>query len=97
MLSGHFHASLSGAAEHAVELAGPAHSILVVHAGTAISTRTRDEANAWNLLCVEPGAVDVAIMTAERHHYVETRRDFYRWRGGAWEPDQSPVEATAAR
>jgi 3',5'-cyclic AMP phosphodiesterase CpdA len=84
MLSGHFHASLSGAAAHAVELAGPAHSILVVHAGTAISTRTREEANAWNLLRIEPGAVDVAILAASGRGFAEIRRDSYLRRDGAW-------------
>jgi len=87
MLSGHFHASASGAAAHAVEVTGPAHSVLVVHAGTAISTRTRDEANAWNLLCVEKEAVEVAVMTASGDRFAETRRDRYRWRGGAWQAE----------
>jgi 3',5'-cyclic AMP phosphodiesterase CpdA len=85
MLSGHFHASLSGAAAHPAALAGPAHSVLVVHAGTAISTRTRDEANAWNLLRIDGPRTAVAVRaTGHAGRFAELRCARYERRGAAW-------------
>ena len=85
MLSGHFHASLSGAAAHPAAVAGPAHSVLVVHAGTAISTRTRAEANAWNLLRIDGPEVAVAVLATEAEgRFAELRRARYARRNTAW-------------
>jgi 3',5'-cyclic AMP phosphodiesterase CpdA len=85
MLSGHFHASLSGAASHPAAVTGPAHSVLVVHAGTAISTRTRDEANTWNLLRIEADRVSIAVLAPNgAGRFAELRCDSYERRGAGW-------------
>jgi hypothetical protein len=60
LLSGHYHRSSSGEA--------PAHvarkrSVLVVHAGTAVSTRSRGgEVNTYNLIHIEPQQCHLSII-----------------------------------
>jgi len=57
LLSGHHHRALSG---HIADI-GAAGSVLVVHAGTAVSTRIRGgEANSYNLICVDGQRVSFA-------------------------------------
>jgi 3',5'-cyclic AMP phosphodiesterase CpdA len=59
LLSGHHHRALSG---EATEL-GSGGSVLVVHAGTAISTRIRGlEANSYNLIRIAGERVSVTVM-----------------------------------
>jgi 3',5'-cyclic AMP phosphodiesterase CpdA len=60
LLSGHYHRSTSG--ELAAELAAN-RSVLVVHAGTAISVRRRGgEANAYNLVQIDSDRLSIAVM-----------------------------------
>lgn len=63
LLSGHHHRARAGAAEDEIaEVPAEAKSVLLAHAGTAISTRTRDEANSFNLLRIESAAVEITLM-----------------------------------
>lgn len=60
LLSGHYHRWASG--EASVHVASE-RSVLVVHAGTAVSTRTRGgEANSYNLLRLDGASLTVAVM-----------------------------------
>ena len=60
LLSGHHHLPVSGKASAELVLNK---TVLVVHAGTAVSTRTRGaESNSYNLIRLERGAVGVAVM-----------------------------------
>jgi 3',5'-cyclic AMP phosphodiesterase CpdA len=60
LLSGHHHRSLVGGVEPKLVLNG---SVLVVHAGTAVSTRTRSaEGNSYNFIQLESECVAVTIM-----------------------------------
>jgi 3',5'-cyclic AMP phosphodiesterase CpdA len=58
-LSGHLHHSNTGTTAHRYRIAGFA--ALVVQAGTATSTRERDEANAFNVLRI--GERDLQVQT----------------------------------
>lgn len=85
LLSGHYHRSFSGEA--------PAHvarkrSLLVVHAGTAVSTRTRGgEVNSYNQIHFEPSPCRLAVRVmawADKLGFVEARREGYGLQGGRW-------------
>lgn len=56
-LSGHLHVSHTGHTADRYQIEG--HSALVIHAGTATSTRRRDETNSFNLLRVEAAALSL--------------------------------------
>src|SRR4029079_2699122 len=58
LLSGHYHVATAGGID-AERAAGG--SILVVHAGTALSSRTRGEANSFNIIRVSLPDLDVRV------------------------------------
>jgi 3',5'-cyclic AMP phosphodiesterase CpdA len=60
LLSGHHHRAVAGGAAPKLVLNG---SVLVVHAGTAVSTRTRHaEGNSYNLIELSPARAAVTVM-----------------------------------
>lgn len=73
-LSGHLHSGLTIATSVRYKLAG--YSAVVAHAGTAVSTRTRNEANGWNLIRLSPGSEGPATMEITR----------MSWNGKAFKP-----------
>lgn len=56
-LSGHLHAGLTLGTSARYQL--PGYCAIVVHAGTAVSTRTRKAPNSWNLLRIEAAAIAI--------------------------------------
>jgi len=79
LLSGHHHRPTSGKSHVELLLNG---SVLVVHAGTAISTRTRGlDGNSYNLVRLEPGSAIVKIIA---------------WTGDSFEEIQETRYAVAA-
>ena len=60
LLSGHHHRAVAGGVEPKLVLNG---SVLVVHAGTAVSTRTRHaEGNSYNLIRLSPARAEITVM-----------------------------------
>lgn len=84
LLSGHHHQSLNGGITTETARAS---SVLIVHAGTAISTRTRGlEANSFNLIRVQDSRVDVQVMGWKLGPgYVENRSTSYTFIEGHWQ------------
>ena len=82
LLSGHHHRALSGPVAE-VSSAG---SILIVHAGTAISTRTRGiGGNSYNLIQIAHGQISVRVMQwVKGHGFVETNIASYSFEGNRW-------------
>ncbi len=78
-LSGHLHVGLTLASSVRYPIAG--YSAVMVHAGTSVSTRTRKEANGWNLICIQPGAIEVERMEWSGHRF--TPGDVERYAKGA--------------
>jgi 3',5'-cyclic AMP phosphodiesterase CpdA len=60
-LAGHLHHAYSGHSADRYQMAD--HATLLVHAGTAISTRLRNEANSFNLLIIEKPSLTVLSYT----------------------------------
>ena len=64
MLSGHLH--ISHTSESATRYKIPGHSALVIHAGTATSTRARGELNSFNIIQVDRSSVSIQCLTWNR-------------------------------
>jgi 3',5'-cyclic AMP phosphodiesterase CpdA len=64
ILSGHLH--ISHTSESAPRYKIPGHSALVIHAGTATSTRGRGELNSFNILQVERSSVSIQCLSWNR-------------------------------
>ena len=82
VLSGHHHRALSGDLSGS-DLAGDG-SILLVHAGTAISTRLRGEPNSYNLLRVGPTAVTCTVRAFSGTDFLTAETVHYALPGGRW-------------
>jgi len=84
LLAGHFHATQSGETSGRHEL--PGYSALVVQAGTATSTRGRGEANSFNVVRVESGAVAVEpwVWQPARNAFEPGRVDRFRLEASRW-------------
>jgi 3',5'-cyclic AMP phosphodiesterase CpdA len=81
LLSGHHHRAVSGGN---AELEGGG-SILVLHAGTAISTRMRGgSANSYNLIQIAGTAVLVSLMEHVESEFRETSVSYYSFEGERW-------------
>lgn len=83
LLSGHRHRAVSGHLDVEITAQG---TILVIHAGTAISTRTRaGEANSYNLIRVDGSRVSVEIKLWQGGRGFHTAHHIsYDLRGSVW-------------
>ena len=89
LLSGHHHRSTSGAPAE-INAGG---SILVVHAGTATSTRTRGgEDNSYNLLAIEQGRLSLIILAwSGEDGFKEKARTAYSYNEHSWRREPPTV------
>jgi 3',5'-cyclic AMP phosphodiesterase CpdA len=85
LMSGHHHRALSG---HMNIGMGAHGSVLILHAGTAISTRLRGtEGNTYNLIRIDGERLSLCIMARLRAGgFHESRVHAYRLRDGHWRP-----------
>ncbi len=81
-LSGHLHGGLSLLTRERYPVEG--YSAVVVHAGTAVSTRTRNEPNEFNLICVERDLIDIEQMVWGGKKFVKGEMVRYRRGAGGW-------------
>ncbi|ASU38738.1 metallophosphatase [Herbaspirillum sp. meg3] len=84
LLAGHVHTSSAASSAGRYDIAG--YSALVVQAGTATSTRSRGEANSFNVLRVEPHRIAVERMhwQGEEGKFVQTSTQEFEQRGNEW-------------
>lgn len=86
-LSGHLHSGLTIATSERYKIDG--YSAVVAHAGTAVSTRTRGEANAWNLISVASGAagtIDVEQVVWTGRGFEPARLERFHKTESGWAP-----------
>jgi 3',5'-cyclic AMP phosphodiesterase CpdA len=86
LLAGHLHVSHSG--NTAARYRMPGYSAVVVHAGTATSTRGRGEANSFNLIRIEPALIEVERLEwdAARARFESAQMQRFRKSAGEWLP-----------
>ena len=85
LMSGHHHRALSGDTEIGMGAKG---SVLILHAGTAISTRVRGtEGNSYNLIKIAGKRLSVSVMARlAEHGYRESRVLLFQLQKGQWQP-----------
>ncbi len=81
-LAGHFHTSHAG--DTALRYRIPGFAALVVQAGTASSTRGRGEANAFNVLRIEAGAVTVEQHVWDQKRFILDRQARFSKSAEGW-------------
>ena len=81
-LSGHLHVGLTLASTVRYPIAG--YSAVMVHAGTAVSTRTRKERNGWNCIRVAAGLIEVERMNWTGKKFALSGVERYRKGGVGW-------------
>jgi 3',5'-cyclic AMP phosphodiesterase CpdA len=84
LLAGHMHASHAGSSAQRYDIDG--YAALVVHAGTATSTRGRGEANSFNVLRVAPDDIQVERYSwiAGTGSFEPVHTEYFRRRGDVW-------------
>jgi 3',5'-cyclic AMP phosphodiesterase CpdA len=85
-LSGHLHAT--GICQTAVRYRIAGHSALVVHAGTATSTRGRGEPNSFNMLHVDRSSIRVEryVWDSEGAGFVVSAEEKFEYTDDGWVP-----------
>jgi 3',5'-cyclic AMP phosphodiesterase CpdA len=82
ILAGHLHRAYSGDVRpYHVEIK---RSILVFQAGTAISHRRRDEANAYNLITIEGERLQLEVRGWDGSHFATVSRREYEQKEDGW-------------
>ncbi len=85
LLAGHFHMSYSDQSHAAYTW--PNRSVLVVQAGTALSSRTRNyEKNAFNLLRITKNRIHILVYAWKDREFSEENEKQYMLKDKGWEP-----------
>jgi 3',5'-cyclic AMP phosphodiesterase CpdA len=84
LLAGHNHRASTHHAHELVTGAGPA---LVIQAGTATSTRLRDEEQSFNLIEVVPGKAMIEVQRWDGLGFAQQDADRFVRRGSHWESE----------
>lgn len=103
ILSGHLHVSHTG--HTAIRYRLPGRSALLVQAGTATSTREREEPNSFNVLRIDPPRIEVErrVFDYESCRFVSAATEVFERIGESWErvtprerAEDGPAPATPA-
>jgi 3',5'-cyclic AMP phosphodiesterase CpdA len=81
LLAGHNHHASSQDASDLVTRAG---GVLVVQAGTATSTRVREQEQSFNLIDIADGSVTVTVHGWTGDRFAATDSSRYEWQDGKW-------------
>jgi 3',5'-cyclic AMP phosphodiesterase CpdA len=90
LLAGHHHEALATDAGDLVTRAG---GTLVVQAGTATSTRVREQEQSFNLLDIGPASVTLTVHAWNGEAFVPADAQRYDWREGRWRAGKQAAAA----
>ncbi len=93
LLAGHNHRASTNLADDLVTRVG---SALVIQAGTATSTRVRDEEQSFNLIEIAPADVTVTIQAWDGSGFVAKDAQRYRREGEAWRLERGVTAGAGA-
>lgn len=93
LLAGHNHRASTHSARDLATRAGAA---LVIQAGTATSTRLRDEEQSFNRIDIEGGRVTLTLQSWNGHAFVSGDEQTYAREGDHWRLAHRPVVAEPA-
>ena len=80
VLAGHAH----HASSHAGDLVTRAGGVLVVQAGTATSTRVREQEQSFNSIDIADGSVAITVHGWSGDRFAATDTRAYKWQDGRW-------------
>lgn len=82
VLAGHHHHASSQDASQLVTRAG---GVLVVQAGTATSTRVREQEQSYNVIDLRDGAAEITVHAWDGTQFRATEPRLYEWTKGRWQ------------
>ena len=93
LLAGHLHIGQTGSTAARYALTG--HAALVVHAGTATSTRGRGQANSFNVIRIEDARIDVERWewSAASATFERGAQERFEQLAGVWQKSAQPAAA----
>jgi 3',5'-cyclic AMP phosphodiesterase CpdA len=90
LLAGHNHHASSQDASDLVTRAG---GVLVIQAGTATSTRVREQEQSFNRIDIEDKSVTVTVHAWNGDDFTATDANRYEWQAGKWKRGKAPEPA----
>jgi 3',5'-cyclic AMP phosphodiesterase CpdA len=90
LLAGHAH---HAATHHASDLVTRAGGALVIQAGTATSTRLREQEQSFNTIDIETGRVTVTVNGWKDERFQPADAQRYEWQDGRWRVRKAPEPA----
>lgn len=90
LLAGHHHHASSQDASELVTRVG---GVLVVQAGTATSTRVREQEQSFNVIDIEEGKAAITVHVWKGQDFAPNDERTYEWRDGRWELNKAAEPA----
>jgi 3',5'-cyclic AMP phosphodiesterase CpdA len=89
LLSGHLHEAYIGHAAERFDIEGL--SALLIQAGTATSSRTRESENTFNILRLTPGRIEIERQAWRERDFRHDALDVFARVDGHWHPERGPA------
>ena len=90
LLAGHNH---HASTHHASDLVTRAGGALVVQAGTATSTRVRDQEQSFNTIDIVDGSATITVNAWKDERFEPSDAQRFKWQGGKWKIMPAPEPA----
>jgi len=85
LLSGHFHMSYAGDTEAHIRYTLLKRALLVIQAGTATSSRTRNEQNAYNVIQTDHDHIKLKLYRWDGQRFHKAKEERFGYNQGHWQ------------